>query len=240
MHPDAAFIGKVFLAFTVVCIFLVYAGMRKLASRSGDHRLTKVPNRFLTIVVVWMVILFILSVTGFTSNFSSTPPRMFILLFLVFAVVLTLVVSGKTDAMLRVTPYHWLVNIQSFRIVVELILWWMSVEYFIPEQMTFEGLNLDILAGLSAPVIYLVIKRDPASSRKTLLIWNIISLLLLVNIVTIAILSLPTQFRAFMNEPSSFILTQFPFILLPGILVPLAYSMHFLSLRKLFIERQSN
>ena len=237
MHPDAALIAKVFIGFTIICVFLVYAGMKKLADLSDAPGIKKTPNVFLTLVVLWMCLLYVLSLVGFTSNFSTTPPRIFIILFPVFLVILSLIFSGRADRMLKLTPQKWLVNIQSFRIVVELILWWMSLRYFLPEQMTFEGLNFDILAGLSAPVIHLITLRVKGSSRSILLIWNIISLLLLVNIVTIAILSLPTGFRVFMNEPSAFILSKFPFILLPGILVPLAYSMHFLSLRKIFIEQ---
>lgn len=237
MHPDAALIAKVFIGFTIICVFLVYAGMKKLADLSDTAGMKRTPNVFLTCVVLWIGVLYVLSLVGFTSNFSTTPPRIFFILLPAFLVILTLIFSGRADRMLKITPQKWLVNIQSFRIVVELILWWMSLRYFIPEQMTFEGLNFDILAGVSAPLIYLISRREQGSFRRILLVWNVISLLLLVNIVSIAILSLPTGFRVFMNEPSSFILSKFPFILLPGILVPLAYSMHFLSLRKLYIER---
>lgn len=38
-----------------------------------------------------------------------------------------------------------------------------------------------------------------------------------------------------MNEPSNVLLAQFPFILLPGVLVPLAYTLHIFSLRQLYI-----
>jgi hypothetical protein len=36
-----------------------------------------------------------------------------------------------------------------------------------------------------------------------------------------------------MNEPANLLVTKFPFIMLPGMLVPLAYGLHFLSLRQL-------
>jgi hypothetical protein len=237
MHPDAVLVGKIFLAFTIICVFLVYGGMRILVKHSDDSGLKRAPNVFLTILVSWIGLLYLLSLTGFTSDFSSTPPRMFIILLPLLLGILLLVISGRTDAMLRLVPQKWLVNIQSFRVVVELTLWWMSIKYLVPEQMTFEGYNFDILAGLSAPVIYMVYQKEAGYSNRLLLIWNIISLMLLVNIVTIAILSLPVSFRIFMNEPSAFILSQFPFILLPGVLVPLAYSMHFLSLRKILVRR---
>ena len=56
----------------------------------------------------------------------------------------------------------------------------------------------------------------------------------------IAVLSMPTSIRYFMNEPSNTLVGQFPFILLPGILVPIAYTMHIFSLRGLQAKRELN
>jgi hypothetical protein len=66
-----------------------------------------------------------------------------------------------------------------------------------------------------------------------MIVWNVMGLLLLVNIVTIALLSMPTPFQYFHNEPMNTIVLKFPFVFLPGLLVPLAYGLHFLSLRQL-------
>ena len=44
---------------------------------------------------------------------------------------------------------------------------------------------------------------------------------------------LQLHFRYFINEPANTIVTEFPIIWLPGFLVPLAYGLHFLSLRQL-------
>ena len=66
-----------------------------------------------------------------------------------------------------------------------------------------------------------------------LLVWNLMGLALLVTIVVISILSLPMPLRVFINEPANTIVTRFPFIWLPGFLVPLAYTLHLFALRKL-------
>ncbi|HEV2479744.1 MAG TPA: hypothetical protein VGS79_08760, partial [Puia sp.] len=44
---------------------------------------------------------------------------------------------------------------------------------------------------------------------------------------------MPTPLRVFFNEPANTLITQFPFIFLPGMLVPLAFSLHFISLRQM-------
>jgi hypothetical protein len=43
-----------------------------------------------------------------------------------------------------------------------------------------------------------------------------------------------------MNEPANTLVGQFPFILLPGILVPIAYGLHIFSLRQLLKQRTAD
>ena len=100
--------------------------------------------------------------------------------------------------------------------------------------MTFEGRNLDILSGITAPLIAFLISRKKISKPITIL-WNIACLGLLANIVITAILSMPTPFRVFMNEPANTIVAEFPIVWLPALLVPLAYGLHFLSIRQRLI-----
>ena len=104
--------------------------------------------------------------------------------------------------------------------------------------MTFEGYNFDILVGLTGPIIGMIIQRK--NSPTLLLIWNFAGLCLLINIVTIAILSAPVPFRVFMNEPANRIVTQFPIVWLPGILVPLAYTLHIFSIRQAIAARKTD
>jgi hypothetical protein len=106
--------------------------------------------------------------------------------------------------------------------------------------MTFEGRNFDIITGVTAVLLttrlssFMLLDKLP---KVAIIIWNMIGLALLLNIVAIALLSIPTQFRYFMNEPANIIVTQFPISLLPAFLVPLAYMLHILSLRKALIKK---
>ena len=103
--------------------------------------------------------------------------------------------------------------------------------------MTFEGRNFDILSGLSAIVVAVLITKNKISPP-LVIAWNFAGLALLVNIVTIAILSMPTPLRVFMNEPANTIVTKFPVVWLPALLVPLAYGLHFLSLRQYWGDKE--
>ena len=98
--------------------------------------------------------------------------------------------------------------------------------------MTYAGLNFDILAGLSAMLMAYQIARRKVGP-KSLLIWNLLGLALLINIAIIAILSLPLPFRAFDNEPANTFVTYVPFIWLPTFHVQAALFGHLLVFRAL-------
>jgi hypothetical protein len=66
--------------------------------------------------------------------------------------------------------------------------------------------------------------------------WNVLSMVLLVNIVTIALLSAPTPYRVFMNEPANVWVTRPPFVWLPAVLVLAALLGHLVLFRRLANE----
>jgi hypothetical protein len=190
-------------------------------------------SRFLTITVLliaWLILLGILSTHGFFSDFSRLPPRLLIALLTPLPFVLLFMRSKATRQFLLCIQPQWIIYLQSFRILVEIALWLLVRNGSLPVQMSFEGQNFDILVGLFAfPVgYYCYIKKT--WPPVTVLIYNIAGLIILLNIVTIAALSLPTPLRVFYNQPDSSLITTFPFIYLPGLLVPLAYTLHIVSL----------
>jgi hypothetical protein len=126
-----------------------------------------------------------------------------------------------------------LVGFQVFRVPVELILFWLARDGVVPVQMTFEGLNFDILSGISAPVVAWLITTERLST-KGILLWNLVGLGLLINIVIIAILSTPVSFRVFLNEPANTFITHAPYVWLPVFLVQAALCGHLLVFRRLW------
>ena len=122
------------------------------------------------------------------------------------------------------------IGYQSFRILVECFLWWGHREGLVPVQMTWEGRNFDVLTGVVAlPLAWLVATGKP--SRLLIWLWNLAGLGLLINIVTVAVLSMPTPFRQF--SPANLFVVEAPFIWLPAFLVTLALFGHLLVFRRL-------
>ena len=188
-------------------------------------------------MILWAALLSVLSYKGFFADFSKLPPRPALAILIPMPFVLFFAFSKPGTQILQMIPTQWLVFIQSFRIFVEVLIWFAFLANRLPVQMCFEGRNFDIITGLLAlPAGYLLLKKKPYSN-KIIIAFNVIGIVLLLNILIVAVLSMPTPIRYFMNEPSSKLVAQFPFILLPGALVPMAYSFHIFSLRQLFIKR---
>jgi len=236
MNASSTALGAAFVALTLIMYTLVYKEIKSALARTNwdDARKQSVANRFLLVVVGWTALICGLSATGFFSDFSAFPPRIGIVLCIPLAAMLFLTYSKTVKELLPLIPARNIIRLQVFRVGVELLLWAAFVQNLIPVQMSFEGRNFDVVSGILAPVVaYFLV-----SSRTAIYIYNFIALGLLLNIVVIAVLSMPTPFRVFMNEPSNVLVSQFPFILLPGMLVPLAYGLAFLSLRQLGLLKQ--
>lgn len=227
------------MAVTVIYVALFLLILRK-ALRFTSFPVRK-SNRIwyglLISIVVWLCIISFLAAEQVFSDFSSMPPRFLFIVLIPLGVILWATLSTSAGEIVSRIPPESILYLQSFRVFVELLLWMLFIQNLIPIQMTFEGYNFDILVGLTAPVIALIVHRK--GSATLLLIWNVFGLCLLINIVTIAVLSTPVPFRVFMNEPANRIVTQFPFVWLPGILVPLAYTLHILSIRQAIGARKA-
>ncbi len=213
-------VSIVFLLITTLTIYLFYSA----------STLTKKVSLFL---IVLTVVHSILAYTGFYLDKSAVPPRlgfvllpMLILIFFVFSLK-----KGKE----WITSFNIkkLTLLHTIRIPVELVLYWLFLYKAVPEIMTFDGLNFDIIAGITAPILYYLVFIKKKISYKGLLIWNIFSLVLLLNIIVIATLSAPTIIQQLSFDSPNVGILYFPFILLPAIVVPIVLFAHFVAIKRL-------
>jgi len=175
---------------------------------------------------IWLGVLAVLAGQGYFLDFQSMPPRLTLAGLLPLVAGLLMLPTHGTRHFLAVTPPERLIYLQSFRIVMEIILWALAVQGRAPKLMTFEGRNIDILVGLTAiPIGWMVVERR-AWPVWVAAAWNVVGILILANVVIHAQLALPTPFRAFVTEPSTAFLATFPYIWLVGFLVPFAFWLH--------------
>ncbi len=223
-----------FVVLTIIFFGLLLIEFKKALTKSaiGQHQKKRIFTRMLVGLVIWASFVSVWSGSGRMANFSMFPFNVLPILIIPLITILVIVFSKTFREIIIHVPPQNLVRLQGFRFFVELLLWVLYMQNQLPVQMTFEGRNFDVLTGLSAPVVAYLISRQKLSPT-FLFIWNVLCLGLLANIVGVAILSMPAPIRMFMNDPANTIVTMLPVSWLPGLLVPLAYSLHFFSLRQL-------
>jgi|DewCreStandDraft_4_1066084.scaffolds.fasta_scaffold32180_2 hypothetical protein len=187
-------------------------------------------SRSAGLLIIWLLTLSFFSIMGITQRSSWFPLNIAAVLIPPFTGVFAIAFSRRSSTLLKHLPLSGLTYLQSFRVVVEMLMWGLFLNDKLPVHMTFEGKNYDILAGLTAPVVALTLSKN----KIIMILWNAFSMALLLNIFVTGVLSAPTPFQQFFAEPGSALLMKFPFVLLPGFLIPVALLLHLLSLRKLF------
>ena len=197
-------------------------------------------QRFGLILLVWIGIQSSLTIAGFYSEDPTVlPPRFLLLVIPPFFLMIGVFISPKGRSFLdRLNIWH-LTLLHLIRVPVEIVLYWLFLEKAIPEAMTFEGRNFDIIAGITAPfVVHFWISKG--IKRTPLIIWNLVCLGLLLNILITAVLSIPLPFQQFGLDQPNLAVFYFPMSLLPGLVVPMVFFSHLATLRILFLKKIEN
>ncbi len=184
------------------------------------------------VLFLWLAVQGYLAYLGFYENDSSVPPR-FVLAVLppvLYVIYLAFVRKQLTVDLEKLHALH------VIRIPVEIVLWLLAKDQLIPEVMTFEGRNFDIFIGLTAPLVVLYGFKRKILDRQRLILWNLIGIVLLLNIVVTAILAAPSAIQQIEFETPNRAVLQFPFVWLPCFIVPVVLLSHLLSLKKLLIK----
>lgn len=235
LHISALFIALVFgIAFLI--IIAVQACGKKLNLPFEETR-----NNLLAtigVLMIWLLFTLIIATSGFLNDFTSTPPKILLIIVPPLIFMLLILISKQFHDLCEGLDNFWLIYPQSFRIIMEFILWLLFRYRIIPIQMTFAGGNYDVIIGLTAPVIAFYCFNRKLWSPKVALVWNFAGLGFLIYIMAVSILSTPYPFRVFMNEPANTLPFHFPFVWLPAVVVPFALLLHVLSIRRLLLAKE--
>lgn len=188
----------------------------------------------------WLLIQGLFAFNGFYSaNNDFVPPK--IILFGILPAILLIAfvfLNPLSRKFISSLSLKQLTYLSVIRIPVELVLFWLYLNGTVPKLMTFEGRNFDILAGVSAPVIAYFAFRSHPFRYKVLIAWNLLSLILLLNIVVNALFSAPSPFQQLAFDQPNIALLYFPFSWLPTFIVPIILFSHLASLYRLFRDKQ--
>ena len=221
MLPVPAYLSVVFILTTLLAVAL----FAWAAGWSG---------RVLALLAGWLLVQGGMAFIGFYTHSAGLPPRFALLLLPPLVLIVGLFLTRRGRAWLAGLPLGRLTLLHMVRIPVELVLLSLYCAGAVPQLMTFEGRNFDILAGLTAPVVYWLAFRQRQLGRRGLLLWNLLALGLLNNIVVNALLSAPSPLQRFaFNQPNVAIL-HFPFAWLPACVVPLVLLAHLVAIWRLW------
>ncbi len=151
--------SNLYLTAAIICISLcvilyvaILRGLKIILVKNNYAQPKKMVRIVAMILLGWIVIVSILAKLGVYIDFSL-PPKIFITILVPLITTLVLAFNKKFTSFLKNIPETWLTAVQVFRVPVEIFLWLLFLDNTVPIQMTFEGLNYDILAGLTAPVV---------------------------------------------------------------------------------------
>jgi hypothetical protein len=215
-----AYINILFIFTTVATLLLFFKG-------------TNINNMVLAVCLVWVFFMGFLAFNGFFLILFTMPPRIMFAVAPPMIAIILLFVLPKGRALLDTFDAKWLTYLHTVRVPVEIVLLLLFLNGLVPQIMTFEGRNFDILAGLTAPLVAYFGYTKNKLGKSILLFWNAISLVLLFNIVANAALSTPTDFQIFAFDQPNIGVLYFPFIWLPAFIVPVVLLSHLVCIRQL-------
>lgn len=220
MNELPEFVSAVFILTTLLALYLFF----RAASRSGT---------VLLILLAWLCLQGFIASTGFYAVTEAFPPRLLLGILPPLAFIFVLFVSPKGRLFIDGLDLKALTLVHVVRIPVELVLFWLFSFGTIPQLMTFEGRNFDILSGISALPVYYFGFIKKSLDKNFILSWNYICLALLANIVIHALFSFPYPFQLLAFDQPNIALLYFPFLWLPSVVVPLVLFSHLAALRQL-------
>lgn len=223
-----SYISTTFILTTFMTVGIFLFGVRQTV-------FDKTSGKILAFLLAfWLIFQMILAVGGFYLITDVLPPRLFLFGAFPSFLIIILYFLFARKTFIEKLPLKILTILHIIRIPVEIVLFWLFQQKFVPQMMTFEGTNFDILSGLTAPLILWFGFRKGKPNRTLLIVWNFLALGLLINIVTTAILSAPFPMQQInFDQPNQAVL-YFPFIWLPTIVVPIVLFSHLISLWQLF------
>jgi hypothetical protein len=219
-------ISIIFGVTTASTIYLFYKASRNL-------------KLVLIISIAWLLLQGVVASTGFYTVTDTIPPRFMLLVIPPFAFIVFLFLTEKGRRFIDSLDVKALTLLHIVRIPVEIILLMLFLQKTIPQIMTFEGRNFDILSGISALFIYYFGFVRKTLNKNLIIAWNFLCLALLVNIVTIAILSAPFTFQKLAFDQPNVAVFYFPFVWLPAFIVPVVLLSHLVSIRQLLTKTKS-
>jgi len=218
----------------------IYVGLNKTLRRvkTPPIKRERLLHSTLALLLGWLLVLALIPLLGLLKPDQRAVSAILGLFFFPTIGLILLSYLPYFRNLLLFTDGRWLIRIQGFRIITELLFWMGLKAGFVPMQMTFNWLNYDIIVGLSALLgSQVFFMRGPR--KPEIIIWNTFGIISALYLIVISLASLPDpHWQLFRTPTDSRFLLEVPYIWLIGFLYPLAIAMHVSSIRQLFINKK--
>jgi len=187
------------------------------------------------LLVTWMVAALVLAASGVLRKFEWRPPPLALFVVLALTMAGWVALSSAGTRLAQGLGFTALVAAQAFRWPLELLMHRAASEGVMPPQMSYGlgagGRNLDIVTGITAALLALVLARRPLP-QAVIAAWNVMGAVLLMNVLVVAVRSMPFV-AAFGPDRVNTWVAYPPYVWLPGLFVPVALAGHIVIFRKL-------
>ncbi len=224
-----------FLGLSLGSVFLLYVGLVAALISGALLRYLPVGRALIGVgcIAVWLCYAGAMGYSGIVGDPTRMPPGIVLLLAPIIAFVA--IVLGRSPVgrkLAAIVPLSTIFALQTFRVGVELTISSLHEQGLIPRLLTLAGGNVEILVGLSAPLIAFIVTRG-AFGKRIAFVWNLVGLLSLLNVATRAVLTAPGPLNLIHAELLNIAMGMFPFSFIPGFMAPLAMMLHVVAFRAL-------
>lgn len=174
------------------------------------------------------------AISGRLARFDAFPPPMFLMIPSVLIMGFGVGLSGIGRHAADMLPLVSLIGLQTFRLPLEVLMHRAGVLGIMPPQLSYGGYQFDIVTGLTACLLYGLMRSGAAVPRWALWAWNVWGWWCLFVIAVIAVTTSPVL-RLFGDDPrnvNTWVL-YFPYVWLPVVLVTVAIAGHVMVTRAL-------
>ncbi len=219
----------------LMLIILFFIGNYAINKSISDPKLRKRKKTIMVLgLLAWQLYAYLIGSSGFLADYSF-PPRFVISMILpLFIFIGVFVYRNRKSNWIQAIPPVWLVAYQSFRIIIETIFVYTVAAGILHENVTIEGYNYDMVFAYTAPLIALIAYKSKNLPKKLLILWNYLGLLVIAVIISLFMTTIYLP-ELYGPDTKSFPLDfgYYPYVLVPGFLMPSAVFIHVLSITQL-------